>query len=173
MKIAYPADITLTDNIFKITFTDFEECYAIGETLENAMKDAKRNLSYQLFLYNRQNITPPEPSKPKPSQVVIKSETIEKENELPFLVNDEIKKEKKKDMISNIIKLVLFTIIGFPFYSFGSFFDSVQLTIISFFAVIQFVYVIDDLLSNKKMPLFFDCLLLLEITILIILCVCT
>ena len=89
---------------------------------------------------------------------------------------DEIKGERKKDTLTNIVKVILFTIIGFPAYSFGNLFSSIQLILISFFAVIQLIYVADDLLavnikSNKWTSLFFDCLLLIEIMILTILCV--
>ena len=84
MKIRYPADIILEENQFRVIFTDFEECYATGDSVKEAIKNAKRNLSYQLFLYKKQNLTPPEPSKPSESQITIVSETIDNIKELPL-----------------------------------------------------------------------------------------
>lgn len=176
MKIRYPADITIENGKFKIVFTDFSDCYAMGDTMKEAIKNAKRNLSYQMLLYQQGKMQPPNPSTPRFNQITIMSETVDSTKELPLLVNDEKRSEKKRDSAMNTIKLILFTIIGFPAYSFGTLFASIQLMLISFFAVIQFIYVVDDLLSvnaekDKWTSLFFDCLLLLEIVTLTILCV--
>ena len=64
-KFFYPCVITEEEGIYYINFPDFKACFTDGETMEEALDNAKDVLTAVLIEMTKHNEKLPEPSRPK------------------------------------------------------------------------------------------------------------
>ncbi|MEA5135678.1 MAG: type II toxin-antitoxin system HicB family antitoxin [Candidatus Fimivivens sp.] len=58
-KYIYPAIFSKDDNGYSVVFPDIENCFTDGETLEEAMENAKDVLELMLYDYEDKKVAPP------------------------------------------------------------------------------------------------------------------
>ena len=81
-RVEYPATIKLENNIYKISFIDFQDCEAEGDNIDDALKNARRILAYQILLYEKQGVEPPEPSRQHGGDMMVRTQTRKNAKEL-------------------------------------------------------------------------------------------
>jgi len=64
-KFFYPCVVTEEEGIYYINFPDFKACFTDGETMEEALDNAKDVLTAVLIEMTKHNEELPKPSKPK------------------------------------------------------------------------------------------------------------
>lgn len=64
MKAFYPCTIRKEDDVFYVDFLDFPDCFTDGDTMEEALINAKDVLEAVAFSYLKNNKPLPEPSFP-------------------------------------------------------------------------------------------------------------
>lgn len=64
-KFFYPCVVTEEEGIYYINFPDFNACFTDGETMEEALDNAKDVLTAVLIEMTKHNEKLPEPSRPK------------------------------------------------------------------------------------------------------------
>ena len=71
MKIFYPCTIKEDDGVFYVNFPDFDDCFTDGDTMEEAVSNAKDVLEAVAFSYMKNNKPLPEPGKVNENVVYI------------------------------------------------------------------------------------------------------
>ena len=71
MKIFYPCTIKEDDGVFYVNFPDFDDCFTDGDTMEEAVSNAKDVLEAVVFSYMKNNKPLPKPGKVNENVVYI------------------------------------------------------------------------------------------------------
>lgn len=99
MKTFYPCIIKEDDGIFYVNFPDFDDCFTDGDTMEEAVSNAKDVLEAVAFSYMKNNRPLPEPGKVNENVVYIElwvdllknrvnNQSIKKTLTIPKWLND-------------------------------------------------------------------------------------
>ena len=99
MKTFYPCTIKEEDSTFYVNFPDFEDCFTDGDTMEEAVANAKDVLETVAFSYLKNNRPLPKPSKVEANAVYIElwvdllkdrvnNQSIKKTLTIPKWLND-------------------------------------------------------------------------------------
>ena len=99
MKTFYPCIIKEDDGIFYVNFPDFDDCFTDGDTMEEAVSNAKDVLEAVAFSYMKNNKPLPEPGKVNENVVYIElwvdllkdrvnNQSIKKTLTIPKWLND-------------------------------------------------------------------------------------
>ena len=99
MKIFYPCTIKEDDGVFYVNFPDFYDCFTDGDTMEEAVSNAKDVLEAVAFSYMKNNRPLPEPGKVNENVVYIElwvdllkdrvnNQSIKKTLTIPKWLND-------------------------------------------------------------------------------------
>ena len=71
MKTFYPCTIKEDDGVFYVNFPDFDDCFTDGDTMEEAVSNAKDVLEAVAFSYMKNNKSLPKPGKVNENVVYI------------------------------------------------------------------------------------------------------
>ena len=71
MKTFYPCTIKEDDGVFYVNFPDFDDCFTDGDTMEEAVSNAKDVLEAVAFSYMKNNKPLPKPGKVNENVVYI------------------------------------------------------------------------------------------------------
>ena len=99
MKTFYPCTIKEDDGVFYVNFPDFDDCFTDGDTMEEAVYNAKDVLEAVAFSYMKNNKPLPEPGKVNENVVYIElwvdllkdrvnNQSIKKTLTIPKWLND-------------------------------------------------------------------------------------
>ena len=99
MKTFYPCTIKEDDGVFYVNFPDFDDCFTDGDTMEEAVSNAKDVLEAVAFSYMKNNRPLPEPGKVNENVVYIElwvdllkdrvnNQSIKKTLTIPKWLND-------------------------------------------------------------------------------------
>ena len=99
MKTFYPCTVKEDDGVFYVNFPDFDDCFTDGDTMEEAVSNAKDVLEAVAFSYMKNNKPLPEPGKVNENVVYIElwvdllkdrvnNQSIKKTLTIPKWLND-------------------------------------------------------------------------------------
>ena len=99
MKTFYPCIIKEDDGVFYVNFPDFDDCFTDGDTMEEAVSNAKDVLEAVAFSYMKNNKLLPKPGKVNENVVYIElwvdllkdrvnNQSIKKTLTIPKWLND-------------------------------------------------------------------------------------
>ena len=71
MKTFYPCTVKEDDGVFYVNFPDFDDCFTDGDTMEEAVSNAKDVLEAVAFSYMKNNKPLPKPGKVNENVVYI------------------------------------------------------------------------------------------------------
>ena len=99
MKTFYPCTVKEGDGVFYVNFPDFDDCFTDGDTMEEAVSNAKDVLEAVAFSYMKNNKPLPKPGKVNENVVYIElwvdllkdrvnNQSIKKTLTIPKWLND-------------------------------------------------------------------------------------
>ena len=99
MKTFYPCTVKEDDGVFYVNFPDFDDCFTDGDTMEEAVSNAKDVLEAVAFSYMKNNKPLPKPGKVNENVVYIElwvdllkdrvnNQSIKKTLTIPKWLND-------------------------------------------------------------------------------------